>query len=59
MAHAESVAASHGYAQFALYTNVLMASNVRLYEKLGHSKEREERFDGGVAVHMRKCLTPA
>lgn len=54
MAHAEQVAASLGHSQTRLYTNQLFAENVQLYQKLGYQVDREERFNGGIAVHMSK-----
>jgi predicted N-acetyltransferase YhbS len=57
MAHAEHVARSLGYSQIKLYTNSLFAGNVALYGKLGYRIDREEEFNGGIAVHMSKPLT--
>jgi GNAT superfamily N-acetyltransferase len=54
LAHAEQVTASLGHPETRLYTNKLFAGNVQLYRKLGYRLDREERFNGGIAVHMSK-----
>lgn len=56
LAHAEQLAASLGHDEIRLYTNKLFAENLLLYRKLGYRVEREEGFDGGIAVHMTKRL---
>jgi ribosomal protein S18 acetylase RimI-like enzyme len=56
MAHAEELAASLGYREVRLYTNRLFAENVRLYLALGYRVDREEAFEGRVAMHMSKPL---
>ena len=56
IAHAEKVAASMGFSETRLYTNKLFAGNVQLYGKLGYHVDREEEFEGGVAVHMSKSV---
>ena len=33
-----------------------MAGNIRLYEKLGYRREREEQRSVGTVIHMRKTL---
>jgi len=58
MAHAERVAAALGYSQTRLYTNKLMAANVRLYLRLGYRVDREEPIADGFAIHMSKPLSP-
>jgi ribosomal protein S18 acetylase RimI-like enzyme len=58
MAHAEKIAASSGLSEIRLYTNKLFAENVELYTKLGYLVDREEEFNGGVVVHMRKPCVP-
>jgi ribosomal protein S18 acetylase RimI-like enzyme len=56
LAHAEQVAAALGYSETRLYTNQLMAENVRLYRKLGYRIDREEPIADGFRVHMSKRL---
>lgn len=53
---AEALAAEQGLKGTRLYTNRLFAENVRLYERLGYSIEREAALNGGVAVHMVRPL---
>ncbi|HEX4634615.1 MAG TPA: GNAT family N-acetyltransferase [Rhizomicrobium sp.] len=53
---AEEIAAEGGFSGIRLYTNALMAENIRLYEKLGYRREREELRDLGTVVHMKKPL---
>jgi len=57
MALAEDLAAASSLPGLRLYTNALMGENIRLYEKLGYSREREEQWPVGTAVFMRKTLT--
>ena len=57
LAHAERVAASFGLGEVRLYTNVLMAENVRLYLALGYQVDGEEPFMGGARVHMSKTVS--
>jgi GNAT superfamily N-acetyltransferase len=54
LAHAWELALAQGLAGTRLYTNKLMAANVRLYERLGYVVEREEAMNGGMTVHMVK-----
>lgn len=54
LALAEAHAAGVGLAGTRLYTNKLFAANIRLYERLGYTVEREEVLNGGTAVHMVK-----
>jgi ribosomal protein S18 acetylase RimI-like enzyme len=56
MAHAERVAHSLGYEEMRLYTNKLMAANIKLYLRLGYRADREEAFKGGFVVHMSKSI---
>jgi GNAT superfamily N-acetyltransferase len=56
LAHAEELAASAGFRETRLYTNKLFAENIQLYGKLGYRADREEKFGGGVVVHMRKSV---
>jgi ribosomal protein S18 acetylase RimI-like enzyme len=59
MAHAETIARSRGYDRIRLFTNQLMAENIRLYARLGYAVDREEPIDAGtVRVHMSKTLKP-
>ena len=53
---AEDIAAGQALSDVWLYTNALMAENLRLYEKLGYRREREEQRSVGTVVHMRKSL---
>lgn len=54
LARAEAVAAELGLAELRLYTNTLLTENIRLYERLGYTRERDERHARYTAVHMRK-----
>jgi ribosomal protein S18 acetylase RimI-like enzyme len=54
---AEDIAADQALSDVRLYTNALMAENLRLYEKLGYRREREEQRSVGTVVHMREPLT--
>jgi ribosomal protein S18 acetylase RimI-like enzyme len=56
MAHAEQLAAGLGLGEMRLYTNGLMAENLRLYDRLGYRVDREEPFMGGTTVYMSKVL---
>ncbi len=56
LAHAETIAASHGTAVVRLFTNKRFAANIRLYGRLGYGVDREEPFLNGMAVHMSKRL---
>ena len=56
MAHAEEIAASHGFGEISLYTNARFAKNIALYARLGYRLDREESWKGGVIVHMKKML---
>jgi ribosomal protein S18 acetylase RimI-like enzyme len=53
---AEGIATEGGFSGVRLYTNALMAGNIRLYETLGYHREREELRDVGTVVYMRKVL---
>jgi ribosomal protein S18 acetylase RimI-like enzyme len=59
MAHAEQLAAELGLGELRLYTNGLMAENLRLYARLGYRVDREEPFMGGITVYMSKLLSPS
>jgi ribosomal protein S18 acetylase RimI-like enzyme len=52
---AEDLAVAADLAGTRLYTNQLFVGNLRLYAALGYEVEREEAFNGGVAVHMCKA----
>jgi ribosomal protein S18 acetylase RimI-like enzyme len=54
--HAESLAEASRLRGTRLYTNRLMAANIRLYASLGYAVEREEPLNGGIVVHMVKPL---
>jgi GNAT superfamily N-acetyltransferase len=54
LSKAEDLALGEGLAGTRLYTNKLMAGNVRLYQRLGYVIEREEALNGGTTVHMVK-----
>jgi ribosomal protein S18 acetylase RimI-like enzyme len=56
LAHAETLAVSHGFGKTRLYTNKAFAANGALYDKLGYRVDREEAFMGGIAVYMSKLL---
>lgn len=56
LAHAEQIATSQGLEAMRLYTNKLFEANIELYKRLGYRIDREEEFDGGTLVHMRKKL---
>ena len=54
--HAETLAEASRFRGLRLYTNRLMAPNIRLYASLGYAVEREEPLNGGIVVHMVKPL---
>ncbi len=54
LAHAEQVATTLGFPVVRLYTNKLFAANVRLYQQLGYSVDREEESELGTTVYMSK-----
>ena len=56
MALAEDIAAAAALPGLRLYTNALMGENIRLYEKLGYRREREEQWSVGTAIFMTKSL---
>lgn len=56
LTHAETLAASLGFAELRLYTNKDFASNVRLYVATGYTVDREEPFMGGITTYMSKRL---
>jgi GNAT superfamily N-acetyltransferase len=58
IAHAEKMTASAGLSETRLYANKLFAENIQLYGKLGYRVDREEKFEGGVVVHMSKPCVP-
>jgi ribosomal protein S18 acetylase RimI-like enzyme len=53
---AEEIATTTGLSGLRLYTNALMGENIRLYEKLGYRREREEQRSVGTVIHMCKVL---
>lgn len=53
---AEDIAAGQALSGIRLYTNALMTENIRLYERLGYRREREELRNVGIAVYMTKPL---
>ena len=59
MAHAEQLAAAHGYREIRLYTNQRFAGNVRLYQAIGYRIDREEESALGVTVYMSKPIQPS
>jgi ribosomal protein S18 acetylase RimI-like enzyme len=59
VAHAERLAAQARLAWVRLYTNARFETNLRLYAALGFEVEREEALNGGIAIHMRKRVSPA
>jgi ribosomal protein S18 acetylase RimI-like enzyme len=56
LAHAEHIARELGRARVRLYTNQRFAENIRLYERLGYTIDREEDVGVAVVVHMSKAL---
>ncbi len=54
LAHAEQVAAAHGYPIIKLYTNKLFAANMQLYRQIGYGVDREEESRLGITVYMSK-----
>ncbi len=58
LAHAEELALSLGLREIRLYTSVHLTENVRLYERVGYTVDREEKASPhlGVIVYMSKCL---
>jgi len=56
LAHAERIARDLGKMRLRLYTNKKFTSNIRLYQKLGYTVDREESLDVGIVVHMSKTL---
>ncbi len=56
MAHAEDLAASSGFGEIRLYTNVLFVENVQFYCRLGYRVDREEVLPVGIAIHMSKPI---
>lgn len=57
IAFAEAEAARRGFAEIRLYTNVKMARNIALYERLGYARLEEETLAPGfVRVWMAKRL---
>jgi N-acetylglutamate synthase-like GNAT family acetyltransferase len=56
LAHAEEIAKAQGYPAVKLFTNKLMAANVRLYSSVGYDIDREEESSRGITVYMSKVL---
>lgn len=56
MAHAEAVARTRGLAAIELFTNALMAANLRWYPRLGYQLVDRRREDGYDRVYFRKPL---
>ncbi len=56
LAHAEAVAAAAGRPTVRLYTNKLMAENVRLYAGLGYHIDGEVAFSGGFRINMSRDI---
>ena len=56
LAHAERFAHAQSLGEVRLYTNRLMAANLRLYLALGDRAVREEAFMEGAVIHMSKRL---
>jgi ribosomal protein S18 acetylase RimI-like enzyme len=56
MAHAQQMALASGLREVRLYTDQLLADNIRFYRSLGYHVAREEAVTVGVIVHMRKLL---
>lgn len=55
--HVEQLASEAGLRIVRLYTNSKFEENLRLYTVLGYKIERNEDFNGGIAVHMMKILS--
>lgn len=55
--HAEQLAASLEYRTIKLTTNKLFAENLTFYARHGYQVEREEKFLGGICVHMCKAIS--
>jgi ribosomal protein S18 acetylase RimI-like enzyme len=51
---AEALATEAGLIGTRLYTNQRFSENLSLYAARGYRVEREEKLNGGVAVHMTK-----
>ncbi len=57
LAHAEELARSLGLPELRLFTSAHMAENIKLYERVGYTVDREEGSPHlGVFVHMSKRL---
>ncbi len=58
LAHAEELALSLGLSELRLYTSVHLSENVKLYERVGYTIDREEVASPelGVFVYMSKRL---
>ena len=54
MAHAETLAAAQGVSVLKLYTNKQFSENIRLYQSLGYTVDREEPYKNGLTVYMSK-----
>jgi ribosomal protein S18 acetylase RimI-like enzyme len=60
MARIEALARAQGKKQVRLYTNKAFDSNLKFYEKLGYTVEREEPIKtGGTLVHLVKTVKKA
>ena len=57
MARVEAMARARGLPKVRLYTNKAFDSNLKFYEKLGYTLEREEPIKaGGTLVHFVKTV---
>jgi ribosomal protein S18 acetylase RimI-like enzyme len=56
LAHAERLAKNLGKGRVRLYTNQRFIQNIRLYEPLGYTIDREEDCGVAIAVHMSKAV---
>jgi ribosomal protein S18 acetylase RimI-like enzyme len=56
LAHAERLARDLGKVRLRLYTNQRFTENIRLYERLGYTIDREENLGVAVVVHMSKAV---
>jgi len=56
LAHAERLARDLGKVRLRLYTNQRFTENIRLYEQLGYTIDREEDLGVAIVVHMSKAV---
>lgn len=56
MAHAEAIAVKAELPELRLLTNGAFAANIRLYQQLGFTIDREEPYLAGTTVYMSKRL---